>query len=80
MYVLTSYLGIITVHAPLHAIWLYKDHPYKDQYWKFEKLRTTSTKLSEYKDQNFLNFKGLVAKVDRSQFFERKDPKDYLCA
>ena len=35
---------------------IYKDHPYKHQYYKFEKLRTTGTKLSENKDQNVLNF------------------------
>ena len=36
----------------VHAILSYKHHPYKHQYYNFEKLRTTSTKLSENKDHN----------------------------
>ena len=42
---ITRYVGVLMVHA----ISSYKHHPYKYQYYKFEKLRTISTKLSENK-------------------------------
>ena len=43
---------VVGVHEEVHEILSYKHHPYKHQYYKFEKLRTTSTKLSENKDHN----------------------------
>ena len=43
---------VIYFFLNVHAILSYNHHPYKHQYYNFEKLRTNSTKLSENKDHD----------------------------
>ena len=63
---ITTGLMIITVLVKrLHVIWSNKHHPYKHQYYNFEKLRIISTKLSENRDHKIFELSSLKAQVTK---------------